>query len=73
MYVREQNFGRPSMTQQNHTSSNKGSLRGPVRRAGVLNQRCGISLNSKTGSIGAPQAHLRAHAHQAALARTPAQ
>jgi hypothetical protein len=71
--VREQNFGQPFMIQQNHTSSNKGSLRGPIRHAGVLNQQCGTSLNTNTGSIGAPWAHLLAHAHRATLARTPAQ
>jgi hypothetical protein len=71
--IREQNFGRPSTIRQNRTSLNKGSLRGHVRRAGVLNQRCGTSLNTNTGSIGVPQAHRQAHAHKATLARTPAQ
>jgi hypothetical protein len=73
IHVREQNFGQPFMIQQNHTSSDKGSLRGPVRHAGVLNQQCRTSLNTNTGSIGAPQVHRRAHAHRAMLARTPAQ
>jgi len=61
------------MIQQNHTSLNKGSLRVPVRRTGVLNQRCWTSLNNNTGSIGAPWAHLRTQAHRATLSRTPAQ
>ncbi len=73
IHVREQNFGRPSMIQQNHTSLNKGYLGGPDRRAGVLNQWCGTSLNTNIGSIGVPRAHLRAHMHRAMLARTPAQ
>jgi hypothetical protein len=71
--VREQNFGRPSTICQNRTSSNKGSLRGLVRCAGVLNQQSGTSLNTNTGSIGAPRAHLRPHVHKATLARTPSQ
>jgi hypothetical protein len=41
--------------------------KGPVRHAGDQNQRSGTSL----GSIGAARAHLRAHAHQATLARSP--
>jgi len=55
MYVRERNFGRPFTIWQIRTSSNKGSLKGPIRRAGVLNQRWGTSLNTNTGSIGAPR------------------
>ena len=42
--------------------------KGPVRRAGDWNRRSGTSL----GSIGAARAHLRAHAHWASSARTPA-
>ncbi len=41
---------------------------GPVRRTGDWNRRSGTS----PGSIGAARAHLRAHAHLAALARSPA-
>jgi len=66
-YVREQNFGCPSRIWQNRTSFYKGSLRGPVRHAGVLNQPSGTSLNTNTGSIGASRAHLCAHAHEATL------
>jgi len=62
--VWEKNFGQPSMMWQSRTSQNKGSLRGTVRRAGVLNQSSGTSLNTNTGSIGAAQAHLHAHAHE---------
>jgi len=43
--------------------------KGPARHSGAQNQRSGTSL----GSIGAPRAHLRAHAHQATLVITPAQ
>jgi len=63
IYVREQNFGWPSMIWQSHTSSNKGSIR-HVRHARVLFQASGTSLITNTGSIGAARAHLRAHAHQ---------
>jgi len=42
--------------------------KGPDRRAGDWNRRSGTSL----GSIGAAQAHLRAHAHLASPARSPA-
>ncbi len=42
--------------------------KGPVKRAGDWNRRSGTSL----GSIGAARAHLRAHAHHAASARSPA-
>jgi len=41
--------------------------KGPIRRAGDRNRRSGTSL----GSIGAAQAHLRAHAYQATPARSP--
>jgi hypothetical protein len=41
---------------------------GPVKRAGDQNRRSRTSL----GSIGAARAHLRAHAHQATQARSPA-
>ncbi len=64
MYVQEQNFGWPSTIWQCRTSSNKGSLRGPVRHAGAPDQSSGTTLNKNTGSIGAAQAHLHAHAHQ---------
>ena len=43
--------------------------KGPIRSVGDRNQQSGTAL----GSIGAAQAHLRAHAHQATPARTPAQ
>ena len=42
--------------------------KGPVRCAGAQNRQSKTSL----GSIGAAQAHLRAHAHQATPARSPA-
>jgi hypothetical protein len=42
--------------------------KGPVRHVGDRNRRSGTSL----GSIGAARAHLRAHAHQAASASSPA-
>jgi len=42
--------------------------KGPTRRAGDRNRRSGTFL----GSIGAAQAHLRAHAHRATSARSPA-
>jgi len=42
--------------------------KGPVRRAGDWNRQSGTSL----GSIGAARAHLRAHAHWASSARSPA-
>jgi len=70
IHVHEQNFGRPSMIWQSRTSSNKGSIRGLVRCARVLNQLSGTSLNTNTGSIDEAQAHLCAHAQEVTLART---
>jgi len=52
------------MIWQSRTSSSKGSLRGPVRCAGVLNQPSRTSLNTNTISIDAAQAHLHAQAHE---------
>jgi len=58
-YVREQNFGQPSMIQPNCTSLSKGSLRDPVRHTGSPDQPSGTSVNTNTCSIDAAQAHLR--------------